>query len=74
MCGGAGGGLMWMEERIGTRVNMKRTEQALAMNPKAIASNCPFCMTMLTDGLKAKEVAEQVKVIDLAELVDQATN
>ncbi|MBI3558257.1 MAG: (Fe-S)-binding protein [Deltaproteobacteria bacterium] len=73
MCCGAGGGRMWMEEHIGTRVNIKRTEQALATNASTIAANCPFCMTMLTDGVKSKDMAEKVKVVDIAELIDQAT-
>ncbi len=73
MCCGAGGGRMWMEETIGTRVNIKRTEQALATNASTIAANCPFCMTMLTDGIKSKDMAEKVKVVDIAELIDQAT-
>ncbi len=69
MCCGAGGGRMWMEEKIGTRVNIKRTEQALEKNPSVIAANCPFCMTMLTDGIKAKELTGKVKVLDIAEMV-----
>lgn len=73
MCCGAGGGRMWMEEHIGTRINVKRTEQALSTNATTIAANCPFCMTMISDGVKAKEMAEKVKVVDLAELIDQAT-
>ena len=73
MCCGAGGGRMWMEEHIGTRVNVKRTEQALATNATVIASNCPFCMTMITDGIKTKDMAEKVRIVDVAELVDQAT-
>lgn len=73
MCCGAGGGRMWMEETIGTRVNVTRTEQALATNASVIAANCPFCMTMLSDGVKAKDMGEKVKVVDLAELVDQST-
>jgi len=73
MCCGAGGGRMWMEETIGTRVNVKRTEQALATNANVIAANCPFCMTMLSDGVKTKDMAEKVSVVDIAELVDQAT-
>ncbi len=73
MCCGAGGGRMWMEEKIGKRVNIARTEQALATNAGIIASSCPFCMTMMTDGVKAKEMQEKVRVMDLAELLDQAT-
>lgn len=72
MCCGAGGGRMWMEEHIGTRVNVARTEQALATNAGVIASNCPFCMTMMSDGVKAKDMTDKVQVMDVAELVDQA--
>ena len=73
MCCGAGGGRMWMEETIGVRVNIKRTEQALSTNAGIIAANCPFCMTMVTDGVKAKEMSEKVKVMDVAELIDHST-
>ena len=68
-CCGAGGGRIFLEERIGKRVNVERTEQALATGATTVAVGCPFCMTMLTDGTKAKGVDEQVKVKDLAELV-----
>ncbi len=69
LCCGAGGGRMFMEETLGKRVNVERTEQALATGARTIAVGCPFCMTMLTDGTKAKEVDERVRVKDLAELV-----
>jgi len=68
-CCGAGGGRMWMEETEGTRVNEKRIEQALACKPDTVATACPFCMTMLEDGLKVKEASETVKVKDVAELL-----
>jgi Fe-S oxidoreductase len=68
-CCGAGGGRIFLEERIGKRVNVERTEQALATGARTVAVGCPFCMTMMTDGTKAKGVDEQVKVKDLAELV-----
>jgi Fe-S oxidoreductase len=68
-CCGAGGGRIFLEERIGTRVNVERTEQALATGAKTVAVGCPFCMTMLTDGTKAKGVESSVRVRDLAELV-----
>jgi Fe-S oxidoreductase len=67
-CCGAGGGRMWMEEDIGKRVNVERTDQALDTDPDAIAVNCPFCMTMFTDGLKTRD-AENVPLKDLAEIV-----
>jgi Fe-S oxidoreductase len=73
MCCGAGGGRMWMEEKIGKRVNVTRTEQALDTGASIIASACPFCMTMMNDGVKTKDKQESVRVLDLAELLDQAT-
>lgn len=72
MCCGAGGGLMWMEEETGHRINVARTEQALAVNPSVISSGCPYCLTMLTDGTKAKEVEEIVSTYDVAELLEKS--
>ncbi len=69
LCCGAGGGRMWMEEKIGKKVNIERTEEALETNADVISTACPFCMTMLTDGVKEKGKAEEVKVKDFAELV-----
>jgi Fe-S oxidoreductase len=71
-CCGAGGGRMWMEEREGKRVNNERTDEALALSPDVIGTGCPFCMTMLTDGVKDRGAAEQVAVKDIAELVLEA--
>jgi Fe-S oxidoreductase len=68
-CCGAGGGRVFLEETIGDRVNVTRTEQALATGAKTVAVGCPFCMTMVTDGTKTKNVEESVQVKDLAELV-----
>ncbi len=67
-CCGAGGGRMWMEEDIGKRVNVERTDQALATEPDAIAVNCPFCLTMFDDGLKDRG-ATNVRLLDLAEII-----
>ncbi len=69
LCCGAGGARMFMEEKIGKRINIERTEEALSLNPDTIASACPFCMTMLTDGVKAKEVGDKVQVKDIAEIL-----
>jgi len=69
LCCGAGGGRMFMEEQIGKRINVERIEEALELNPKTIATECPFCMTMLTDGIKAKNADEQVHVRDVAEIL-----
>ena len=63
---------MWMEEETGNRINVSRTEQALAVNPTVISSGCPYCLTMLSDGTKAKEVEENVKTYDVAELLEKA--
>ncbi|MGD6959267.1 4Fe-4S dicluster domain-containing protein [Rossellomorea aquimaris] len=72
MCCGAGGGLMWMEEDAGHRVNVSRTEQALEVSPSVISSGCPYCLTMLSDGTKAKEVEETVSTQDVAEILEKA--
>jgi Fe-S oxidoreductase len=72
MCCGAGGGLMWMEEDTGTRINVARTEQALAVNPTVISSGCPYCLTMLSDGTKAKEVEDRIGTYDVAELLEKS--
>ncbi|MDR7076566.1 Fe-S oxidoreductase [Neobacillus niacini] len=69
MCCGAGGGRMWIEETQGKRINVERTEQALKLSPTMIGSNCPYCLTMLSDGTKALEAEEQVKTMDIAEIV-----
>jgi Fe-S oxidoreductase len=68
-CCGAGGGRMWMEEKEGKRVNIERTEEALALKPNIIGTACPFCLTMLEDGVKDKEATETVKVKDIAEIL-----
>ncbi|WP_127533160.1 (Fe-S)-binding protein [Paenibacillus kobensis] len=68
MCCGAGGGMMWMEERAGARVNVARVTQALAVQPTVIGSGCPYCLTMMEDGLRQLE-REGVAARDVAELL-----
>ncbi len=70
MCCGAGGGRMWLEEKIGTRINVLRAEQALARQPAAVATACPYCAVMLGDGLAQKD--EHIAARDIAELVAEA--
>jgi len=71
-CCGAGGARMFMEETEGKRVNVERTEEALALGPRTIATSCPFCMTMFSDGVKAKDVDESVAVKDVAEVIAES--
>jgi|Deesub1362B_J571_1020462.scaffolds.fasta_scaffold00506_8 Fe-S oxidoreductase len=68
-CCGAGGGLMWTEEKLGKRINHIRTEEATETGAKIISTACPFCLTMLEDGLKDKSKDEEYKVKDIAEIV-----
>jgi Fe-S oxidoreductase len=75
-CCGAGGARMWMEEDIGKRVNMERVDEALELNPDLISTACPYCTTMLSDGI-AQKVQEgaledgQVEVLDIAEILQR---
>lgn len=70
LCCGAGGAQMFKEEEKGTtRINFERTNEAISTNAEIIASACPFCNTMLTDGIKNAEKEESVKVMDVAELI-----
>ncbi|MCC6413786.1 MAG: (Fe-S)-binding protein [Saprospiraceae bacterium] len=72
LCCGAGGAQMWKEDEPGDkRINMERVDEALENNPSAVAANCPFCLTMLQDGLKAREKNEQVMLYDLSEMIVQ---
>ncbi len=70
LCCGAGGAQMFKEEEKGTtRVNWNRTNEAIETGASIVASACPFCNTMITDGVKVAEKEEQVKVMDIAELI-----
>jgi len=75
LCCGAGGAQMFKEPEPGNKdINIERTEEALALNPSAIAVGCPFCMTMMTDGVKHFNRESDVKVLDIAELIAQAND
>ena len=72
-CCGAGGARMWMEERIGKRINTERIEEALALNPDTISTACPYCLVMLGNAVSAKkasgEAADTLEVVDVAQLL-----
>lgn len=72
-CCGAGGARMWMEERIGKRVNNERVEEALALNPDIVSTACPFCLVMLTDSVNGKkndgQAKESIQVVDVSQLL-----
>jgi len=76
MCCGAGGARMWMEEKIGKRINIDRVDEALGTAPSKIATGCPFCRVMLTDGVTARQndgkASEKVEVVDVSQLLLQA--
>jgi Fe-S oxidoreductase len=73
MCCGAGGARMWMEEKIGKRINIDRVDEALGTAPSKIATGCPFCRVMLTDGVTSRQndglAGENVEVVDVAQLL-----
>lgn len=73
LCCGAGGAQMFKDAEPGNKeINVERTEEAIATGANIIASACPFCMTMMTDGVKSKDREEDIKVLDLAELIAQS--
>jgi heterodisulfide reductase subunit D len=75
LCCGAGGAQMFKEAEKGDKeINVERTEEALEIKPDIIATGCPFCMTMMTDGVKIKEKETEVKVYDLAEMIAEAND
>jgi Fe-S oxidoreductase/nitrate reductase gamma subunit len=71
-CCGAGGGRMWMEEGLGTRINQQRTKEAEATGAKTVCTACPFCYTMLSDGIKELGLTEKLQAVDIARLVVKA--
>ncbi|MDE3044249.1 MAG: (Fe-S)-binding protein [Acidobacteriota bacterium] len=71
-CCGAGGARMWMEENIGKRVNMDRTDEALLTGADVVSTACPFCMIMLDDAVKANGRGDDVSVLDISQLVERS--
>ena len=75
LCCGAGGAQMFKESEKGNKdINIERTEQAMKTNPEIIAAACPFCNTMMSDGVKNKEQVNKIHVQDIAELISKAEN
>ncbi|HSS39513.1 MAG TPA: (Fe-S)-binding protein, partial [Polyangia bacterium] len=68
-CCGGGGGRMWMEEKIGTRVNHNRVDEVLASGASTVATACPFCTIMLHDGVQDRNAGDKVAVLNVSELV-----
>ena len=69
-CCGAGGGHMWLEEqKVGERINVMRTDQAIATRAKTVATACPYCLQMFQDGIKTKAAEDSIKVMDIAEIL-----
>jgi len=71
-CCGAGGARMWMEEKIGKRVNIERTEEALGTGADVVSTACPYCMIMLDDAVRANAKEDEVRVLDLSQLVEES--
>ncbi|HST49910.1 (Fe-S)-binding protein, partial [Jatrophihabitans sp.] len=75
-CCGAGGARFWMEEKIGKRINVERTDEALGLDPDVIGTACPFCMVMLSDAVTGKKAdgtaADHVQVLDVAQILQQS--
>jgi Fe-S oxidoreductase len=71
-CCGAGGARMWLEERIGTRINENRTDEALGTDADVISTACPYCMIMLDDAVKARQRADDVQVLDVAQILERS--
>jgi Fe-S oxidoreductase len=71
-CCGAGGARMWLEENIGKRINMERTEEALGTGADVVSTACPYCMIMLDDAVRAHQKEDNVRVLDLSQLVEES--
>ena len=73
-CCGAGGARMWLEENIGKRVNMERTEEAIGTGADVVSTACPYCMIMLDDAVRANAKEDDVRVLDLSQLLEESMN
>jgi Fe-S oxidoreductase len=73
-CCGAGGARMWLEENIGKRINMERMDEALGTGADVVSTACPYCMIMLDDAVRANDKQDDVRVLDLSQLVEESLN
>jgi Fe-S oxidoreductase len=71
-CCGAGGARMWLEETIGKRINMERTDEAFLTGADVVSTACPYCMIMLDDAVRANNKEGEVRVLDLSQLVEES--
>jgi Fe-S oxidoreductase len=71
-CCGAGGARMWLEEREGKRINLERTDEALATGADVVSTACPYCLIMLDDAVKERGRDEEVKVLDVAQVLERS--
>ena len=71
-CCGAGGARMWLEENIGKRINMERIDEALGTGADVVSTACPYCMIMLDDAVRANAKEDDVRVLDLSQLVEES--
>jgi Fe-S oxidoreductase len=71
-CCGAGGARMWMEENIGTRVNLNRANEAIATGANVVATACPYCIIMLDDAVKTQGEGDQVTVLDISQVIEMS--
>ncbi|WP_088186739.1 heterodisulfide reductase-related iron-sulfur binding cluster [Desulfosporosinus sp. FKA] len=69
-CCGAGGGRMWLEEHEGERINVMRTDEAIAVKTDYVGTACPFCLTMIVDGIAMREVGEELTALDISEILE----
>lgn len=73
-CCGAGGSRMWLEEKLGKRVNLERTDEALSTNADIVSTACPYCMIMIDDAVKERQREDEVSVLDLSQIVERSMN
>jgi len=71
-CCGGGGGRMWLEENLGTRINQARIEQAAELEPDTLVSACPYCLTMFSDGIEETDRQDSLKALDMAEVIEKS--